>query len=46
MTSEGDVVWKYLNPYLNKEGRRATIVRAKRYESEFIEGLLRTSGTE
>jgi outer membrane protein assembly factor BamB len=46
VTPEGDVVWRYLNPYLNEEGRRATIVRSERYPSDFLGGLLRPKEAE
>ncbi|MFQ5807001.1 MAG: arylsulfotransferase family protein [Phycisphaerae bacterium] len=40
VTREGDVVWRYLCAERNEAGQRATIVRAKRFESAFIEELL------
>ena len=40
VTPEGEIVWELFNPNLNEEGHRATIVRAKRYESSFIERFL------
>lgn len=46
VTSKGDVVWRYLSPHLNEEGRRATIVRGERYESDFIERFVRSRGAE
>ncbi len=41
VTSDGEVVWRYLNPNAGKEGRRVSIVRIKRYPSELIDGLLK-----
>ena len=46
VTSDGEVVWRYASPHLNEGRRRATIVRAERYESDFIEGLLRSRGAQ
>ena len=46
VTSTGDVVWRYLSPHLNDGGHRATIVRAKRYETDFVEELLSEKGTD
>ena len=39
VTSEGDVVWRYLAPERDAKGRRATIVRARRFDNEVIEAL-------
>ena len=39
VTRDGDVVWRYLSPHLNAQGRRATI-RIARYEASFVEALL------
>jgi hypothetical protein len=46
VTSEGDVVWKYLSPHLSEEGHRATIVRSKRYATDFVEPLLSEKSTD
>lgn len=40
VTAAGEDVWRFLNPNADEQGRRATIVRAKRYSSELVEGLL------
>ena len=40
VTREGDIVWEFLCPHRNPNGERATIVRMKRYEPDFIERLL------
>jgi hypothetical protein len=40
VTRDGDVVWRYLCAERNEAGQRATIVRARRYENAFIDGLL------
>lgn len=40
VTSDGDVVWRYLYPDTNAKGRRATIVHAWRYDPAFIDGLI------
>jgi hypothetical protein len=40
VTRGGDVVWRYLCAERNEVGQRATIVRARRYENELIDGLL------
>lgn len=40
VTREGEVVWEFFTPYLDGKGHRATIVRMKRYELEFIDRLL------
>ncbi len=41
VTRNGDVVWRFLNPDLDAEGRHATLVRIKRYPRELVEGLPR-----
>lgn len=40
VTSEGDVVWRWLNPVASADGKRATIDRMRRYETRWIERLL------
>lgn len=44
VTPEGEIVWELLNPNRNDEGYPATIVRAKRYETAFIESLQQRFG--
>ena len=44
VTSNGDVVWRYLFPETNAEGQRATINHAKRFETDFIDGLMAKFG--
>ncbi len=41
VTPAGERVWEFLNPHLDSEGHRASIVRLRRYEPAFIEGLER-----
>ena len=36
VTPEGELVWKFLNPHADARGRRATIVRMKRYSPAFL----------
>ena len=40
VTPEGDVVWRWRNPNADGQGRRARIVRIKRYPVDEIEALL------
>lgn len=40
VTPTGEVVWEYLNPHLDAEGRRATIIRLYRYEESFVRAIL------
>ena len=44
VTPAGERVWEYLNPHLNRRGHRRSLVRTKRYESDFIERLHRRRG--
>ena len=39
VTTEGDIVWDYLNPHLRGDDSRVALVRTKRYSREFIEGI-------
>jgi hypothetical protein len=39
VTPDGEVVWRFLCPHRTRSGRRATIVRAKRYERAFVEHI-------
>ncbi len=41
VTSEGEVVWKFVTPHQNSRHQRATIVRMKRYDPALVERLLR-----
>lgn len=41
VTPKGEVVWEFFSPHLNKNGHRATIVRMKRYEREYIDRISR-----
>lgn len=43
VTRDGEVVWEYRCPHKNEEGKRATIVRMKRYEPAFIERLMNSA---
>jgi hypothetical protein len=40
VTPDGQTVWRFLNPNTSDDGRRATIVRIKRYPRALIETLL------
>jgi hypothetical protein len=40
VTSDGEIVWDFRISYLNEQGHRATIERARRYDPSFIEGLI------
>lgn len=44
ITPEGEVCWRYVNPIQTDEGR-CTLHRARRYEVDFIEGLIAEHGT-
>jgi hypothetical protein len=44
VTPIGDVVWRYLFPERNEKGQRATINHAKRFETDFIDGLIAKFG--
>jgi hypothetical protein len=46
VTPEGEMVWKYVSPHRTSPRRRGAIVRAIRYETEFIESLLQSTGGE
>lgn len=47
VTRDGRIVWRFLNPATNSEGKRATIVRIKRYPLEMVDALLaRAAGDE
>jgi hypothetical protein len=46
VTSEGEVVWRWRNPNADENGRRATIVRIKRYPVEEVEALLNRTGAQ
>ena len=41
---DGDVVWRFVSPMRNAEGKRSTLHRARRFESEFIEDLISKYG--
>lgn len=41
VTPAGDVVWRFLNPNAGEGGKRATIVRMRRYPVDLLEPLLR-----
>ncbi len=40
VTTEGEIVWEYLNPDLENNGERQPIYRATRYSPEFVEQFL------
>lgn len=37
VTPDGEKVWEYRNPHVDAQGRRAAIVRATRYDREFVD---------
>lgn len=39
VTAAGETVWEFRCPYRTRNGRRATIVRMKRYDTAFIERI-------
>ena len=39
VTPEGEIVWRFLCPQRTENGRRATIVRVKRYERAYVERI-------
>ena len=39
VTRDGAIVWEFVCPHETEPGRRAAIVRARRYEREFIEKI-------
>ena len=45
VTPEGEVVWKFLCPHRNRRGKRMAIGRIRRFETAFIEGLLRQAAS-
>lgn len=44
VTPQGRRVWRFLCPHRDAAGRRATIVRMKRFDREMIEALIRRHG--
>lgn len=40
VTPEGEIVWEFLNPLGDDQGRRATIHRMRRYDRSFVDGLM------
>jgi hypothetical protein len=40
VTPDGEIVWRFLNPNANRQGKRATIVRIHRYPPELVQPLL------
>lgn len=40
VTPGGEIVWRFLTPYKNEQGKRAVIVRMKRYAPELVEPLV------
>lgn len=40
VTRTGDVVWKFLNPLVNDENRRATIVRMERLDTAYVDAII------
>ena len=47
VTTGGEMVWEFLNPHLDAQGRRATIIRLYRYDTDFVDRIRRgASGGE
>lgn len=44
VTSDGQIVWEFMSPHLNKEGQRAAIVRMKRYELAYVREIMTAEG--
>jgi len=44
VTPEGDIVWEFYSPHLNKKGQRAKIIRMKRYDVSYLRKMI-TPGT-
>jgi len=44
VTPAGEIVWRFLTPHKNQKGRRAAIVRMKRYDAALVEPLLAAGG--
>jgi hypothetical protein len=44
VTRDGAIVWKFVCPHETGPGRRAAIVRVRRYELEFIEKIVAAAG--
>lgn len=40
VTPEGQIVWEFVNPLGDDQGRRATIHRMRRYDAGFVDGLM------
>jgi len=40
VTPNGEIVWEFLNPLGDDQGRRATIHRMRRYDVDFIDALM------
>jgi hypothetical protein len=40
VTQDGEIVWKYVSPHRTGPNQRGAIVRAVRYEEEFVEALM------
>ncbi len=40
VTPSGELVWEFLNPHLDSDRHRATIIRMNRYETAFVNDLL------
>ena len=40
VTAEGEIVWQWLNPARDEEGRLATLVRMKRLPVELVAPLI------
>ena len=46
VTPDGRIVWEFYNPNRQGPGRRATIVRIKRYEPDYVERIIARHGAD
>jgi hypothetical protein len=44
VTRDGETVWEYVSPHETEPGRRAAIVRARRFERDVIDSIGRAAG--
>ncbi|UCH64011.1 MAG: aryl-sulfate sulfotransferase [Fidelibacterota bacterium] len=45
VTPEGEIVWEFLNPDLQQDGRRMPLYRAVRYPRDLVESILKKHGS-
>ena len=41
VTTEGEIVWEFLNPDVTKAGKRMPLYRSMRHSTEFVKRLLK-----